>query len=58
MYLFKGGSKPDWQAMPLFTTVGGGGLFSKVRSGKDGNVLASFEKFITETAPSTAQAGK
>lgn len=55
MYLFKGGTQPDWQAMPLFATVGGGGMFSTVKGSTGGTVLQRFQKFITDTDPSVAQ---
>ncbi|HEY2116620.1 MAG TPA: hypothetical protein VGJ51_16100 [Candidatus Angelobacter sp.] len=54
LYLLKGGSKPDWDAVPLFTTIGGGGLFSKVRSSGRGTVLDNLQKFLSETQPTTA----
>src|SRR5258707_978064 len=55
MYLFKGGTQPDWQAMPLFATVGGGGMFSTVKGSTGGTVLQRFQKFISDTDPSVAQ---
>jgi len=56
MYLLQGGAQPDWNAMPLFATVGGGGLFSSFGPDKRANLLEDFQRFIVNSEPSTAQA--
>jgi len=58
LYLLKGGPKPDWDSMLVFTTIGGGGLFSKVRSNQKGTVLDNLQKFLSDTqsAPANSSA--
>lgn len=58
MYLFQGGSQPDWHAMPLFATVGGGGLFSSLGPDKRDDLLESFQRFIVNSEPSSTQTNK
>ncbi len=58
MYLFQGGAQPDWQAMPLFATVGGGGLFSSLGPDKRYNLIENFQKFVIDSEPSMTQATK
>lgn len=57
LYLLKGGSKPDWDSVLVFTTIGGGGLFSKVRSNQKGTVLDNLQKFLSDTQPAPAHSG-
>lgn len=58
MYLFQGGAQPDWHAMPLFATVGGGGLFSSLGPDKRDDLLENFQRFIVSSEPSRMQTNK
>jgi hypothetical protein len=58
MYLFKGGVRPDWQAIPLFTTVGGGGMFSHSQHSTRGTILEDFQKFLAGAGPAVGQPTK